>query len=74
MIFFSLFSFLTRCYRLFCNYIKMKNREEEEEEKQTVRLITVFSLGDEHPVTVQPYAVSLKLYFRTEWIVDPKCY
>lgn len=39
-----------------------------------MKLITVFILGDEHPVTVQPYAVLVKLYFRIEWIVDPKCY
>lgn len=36
------------------------------EKKETVKLVAVFILGDERPVTVQPYAVSVKLYFRIE--------
>lgn len=59
-----------QCYRLFSNYTKMKR----EKKGNQWSLSLFFSLGDEHPVTVQPYAVSLKQYFRIQWIVDPKRY
>lgn len=45
-------------YCLFSNYTKM-----EKKKRKTVKPISVFLLN-EHPVTVQPYAVSVKLYFR----------
>lgn len=67
---FTLFEFFSNV--IVCSIIKPKGKRKKGTEK--VELIAVCSLGCEHPVTVQLYAVSVKLYFRIEWIVDPKCY
>lgn len=47
------------CYCLFGNYTNILKKN-----KETVKLIAVSSLGDELPVTVQLYDVSVLLYFR----------
>lgn len=54
---FGFFSYVAVCSVIIPTFKKKTNKE-------TVKLIAVSSLGDELPVTVQPYDVSVRLYFR----------